>query len=255
MSVRATSVIRSIAKRVIPKAVRDWRWQRIQAHRKATLDALPVSERFNQIYTTGMWGRDESGAMSSGNGSRDEVIVGPYIAAMTALLTSLGGNVRLVDIGAGDFGVGSRLAPFVDHYTACDISSAIIEQNKRRFAAMANVQFVVLDAANSPLPSGDIVTIRQVFQHLSNDQIGAIVRKLAAFRYIVVTEVVPEPGFPENIDHPAGDTIRHGSGVDIAMPPFGLEFTDSRILCEVENTTRSVGGLIRTTLYIREPDA
>jgi hypothetical protein len=52
-----------------------------------------------------------------------------------------------------------------------------------------------LDAAGiEPLPQAELCLIRQVFQHLSNTQISAILTKLEVLPYIIVTEHQPSDG-------------------------------------------------------------
>jgi hypothetical protein len=78
-----------------------------------------------------------------------------------------------VDLGCGDFNVGSQLRPYCSEYVACDIVQSLIERNKLKFADRG-VEFRALDMASDPLPAGDVVFIRQVLQHMSNAQILAL---------------------------------------------------------------------------------
>ena len=117
---------------------------------------------------------------------------------------------------------------------------------------MANLRFEVLDIVRDPLPEGDVVFIRQVFQHLSNAHIAAVIRKLHRCPRWIVTEHLPAGSdFVANLDKHPGLNIRldapeaGGSGVVLTAPPFNIRPAGEQILCEVP----SYGGVIRTTAY------
>jgi hypothetical protein len=245
------SAARWVATRLLPKSFRQWRWQRIKARREAAISSLSLQQKFDRIYGAGWWGRQDDGSMSSGQGTRDYALVEPYVGALREFFRTLAEKPTLLDVGAGDFAVGSLIAPMVKHYRACDISSAIIAQNERRFSHLSNVEFGTLDATVEPLPEADIVSIRQVLQHLSNEQIAAIVPKLSAFKYAIITEEVPEGPFVPNVDHHSGFTTRlteSRSGVDLAKAPFHMPHRRATIVCELKNAV-PVAGLVRTTIY------
>mgnify|MGYP002479352461 CR=1 FL=1 len=103
--------------------------------------------------------------------------VEPYIKATSDFLSSLGAKPDVVDLGCGDFNVGSRLRPFCEKYVACDVAAPVVEVNREKFADL-DVGFRQLDIIESELPEGDAVLIRQVLQHLSNADIEKIVAKL-----------------------------------------------------------------------------
>lgn len=249
------SALKTLARKIVPPSIRNWRSDRINARSMSTVAALPLADKFDHIYRTGIWGRGEDGKMSSGEGSRDALVVAPYVAAVSSVLRQLPNGVRLVDIGAGDFSVGSQLLPDVGSYVACDISSLIVAQNRGRYQNEAKVEFRVLDATTDDLPAGDVVTIRQVLQHLSNAQVAAILPKLSAYAAIIITEAVPGTDFVANVDHQPGFSTRvieSGSGVDLAQAPFNLPHVAAQVLCEPATSLEEVGGRIRTTLYVTE---
>ena len=112
------------------------------------------------------------------------------------------------------------------------------------------MKFHCLNAIEDVLPEGDIIVIRQVLQHLSNDQILKVVDKCYKFDKWVVTDHLPSNSdFMPNLDISAGSGIRvlFNSGVVLSEPPFSISGYSSRILCEVPE----YGGVIRTTLYER----
>lgn len=228
------------------KSVADLRnfaeWKRYQG--------MSLQEIFSSVYREGRWGRsNESGwTFFSGTGSHDPAMYQPYLDAIAGLVARIGGKPDAVDLGCGDFNIGSRLRPLFGAYTACDIVPELIEVNCARFA-QSDVDFRCLDLSRDPLPSAEVVMVRQVLQHLANPEIAAFVRAIEGkCRYLVVTEHWPAmSSFPPNLDKPNGADIRLtiGSGVVLTAPPFNLQARLSERLCAVPET----GGLIVTTAY------
>ena len=107
----------------------------------------------------------------------------------------------------------------------------------------------MLDITADALPEGDVVFVRQVFQHLSNAAIAkAMAKIIARYKYLVLTEHVPAlAGFVPNADIATGAETRLmiGSGVVLTNPPFNLRATAERTLCE----SSQFNGLIKTVVY------
>jgi hypothetical protein len=202
------------------------------------------SEVFSTIYRKKLWGGRLSLGSCSGSGSRDPAVVAPYIEAVSGFLREIG-SPSVIDIGCGDFHVSSQLVSYSGGYIGCDVVDFVIAQNRRKHP---RVEFRVLDAVSDELPAGDVVLIRQVLQHLSNQQVSMILPKLCRYRYAVVTEHLPGfADFVPNLDKAAGPDHRvsFGSGLVLTDPPFNLRARRIRVLCEVAE----FGGLIHTTLY------
>ncbi|HSE46952.1 MAG TPA: class I SAM-dependent methyltransferase [Gemmatimonadales bacterium] len=119
----------------------------------------------------------------------------------------------------------------------------LIERNRRMFVR-DNLTFRAIDAVTDPLPPGDLVIVRQVFQHLRNDQIQAILRKFARYRTWIISEHGPSSSFVPNLDILSGPDTRLsvGSGVVITQEPFPVRPRHSQVLSEVHVK----GGVIRT---------
>jgi hypothetical protein len=137
----------------------------------------------------------------------------------------------VVDGGCGDFSVGSRLAPSFERYLALDVSSRIIELNRRRYAdwSAKGVRFEIADMTSATLPTADLVLIRQVLQHLTNAEIEKILQNLQSsqWRRALITEHVTDPDGNQrpNLDlpsHTARTRLYLGSGVFLDKPPFSL---------------------------------
>jgi hypothetical protein len=155
---------------------------------------------------------------------------------------------NVVDIGCGDFFVGSQIRKLCGSYTACDIVEPLIAFNKAKYKLL-NVNFRVLDLTKDELPDGDVLFIRQVFQHLSNEQIKMALPQISkTYKYFVLTEHLPaHKSFTPNLDFPTGPNIRLDidSGIVLTARPLNLKVQDERILCEAPQ----MGGIVRTILY------
>jgi hypothetical protein len=235
-----------LLKAVVPRSWREARHRRAAARADEPFAGRPPAEVFEAVYRERVWGGSGDADFYSGEGSHDPEIVGPYVAAVSEFLRSLPAKPRAVDLGCGDFNVGSRLRPLCSEYVACDIVPSLIERNRRVFADR-DVEFRALDMAAEPLPAGDVVFLRQVLQHMSNEQIARVLPKLAQYRWAVITEHVPgHPGFTPNLEKPPGPGIRvaHGSGIVLAAPPFSFRARSERELCRIEKV-----GTIRTVVY------
>jgi SAM-dependent methyltransferase len=199
---------------------------RIARRRMRALANLSIEEAFDQIYERGTWSGG-SGELSGG-GSYGRV-ADEYLAFLTAFIKEH--DVRSVlDIGCGDFNIGARIAPQVARYFAFDVSARIIDLNKSRFASMSNVEFRQVNACTEPLVKTDLVTVRQVLQHLTNAQIEMILKNIerTAPKFALIAEHLSEQtrSFRPNLDlpsHSADTRVALGSGVVLSAPPFSKE--------------------------------
>src|ERR1700733_6137029 len=149
----------------------------------ATGNVEPASDSledvFAHVYRERLWGVPNPWNRTrffSGPGSHEAAIVKTYVAAVKRFVRSRPG-MDAVDLGCGDFNVGRRIRNCFKKYPACDIVPELIQHNERAFAQM-NVDFRCLNISDDPLPRGDIVFLRQVLQHLSNEQIARVACKL-----------------------------------------------------------------------------
>jgi hypothetical protein len=250
------SLLRSAVRRILPSDI----VAAYDGYRRAKLSRrnqrLTTEEVFTDIYLNSRWG-GQPGAFCSGDGSHEMAIVSPYVAKITAELDRIGArSMTAIDLGCGDYSVGRQLSPSCGRYIGVDIVKALIAHNQAAFSGL-NVSFRHANIIEDALPDGDICFVRQVLQHLSNDQIAAVVPKLNKFRWCFVTEHHPSPGrlLRPNDDKPHGDTIRisRGSGVFLDEPPFNIPAARYRLLLEVPGILRidgEDGGMIRT--YVLE---
>lgn len=214
-----------------------------------------VADIFTEIYKENMWG-GTPGAFYSGDGSLDANST-VYVEKVAAFISNH--NIRSVlDIGCGDFTVMSKiLAKTAVDYTGVDVVDELIKHHQQHYAN-DRTRFITLNAIDDPLPPADLVTIRQVLQHLSNEQISTILGKLKAFKYAIITEhmllggaVIP------NIDKIPGPHVRNRvySSVFLEAPPFNVQH--AQILFEYRMDERIKGRLhpavLRTYLITIDP--
>lgn len=215
--------------------------------RKRIKKPWPTKDAMKQVYEMKLWG-DNGSDFYSGTGSHHPDIVSPYLEALISFFTSFVPPLTVCDLGCGDFNIGKELVKYTKKYIAIDIVSELIEHNKKKFR-QENLEFACLDIAVDNLPFGDCAVIRQVLQHLSNDEIKSIVDKLIHFRYVILTEHVPKGGFVPNKEIISGQGIRlkKQSGVDLLAAPFNFKVKEEKQLLSVISDDSN--GVIVTTLY------
>lgn len=185
---------------------------------------------FTQIYRNFVWGE------GSGQGSTDKVIVKEYIDSISTFLESFDKKPKIVDLGCGDFNVGSKIVKYSSEYIACDIVEFVVEQNKKKYSDL-DVNFLVLDITSDKLPKGDVAIIRQVLQHLCNEDIVNIVKKLYdTYQYVIVTEHIPGKEFVSNVDISSGNGTRIciNSGIILTEEPFSLKVKDQKVIGSIQ---------------------
>ena len=190
----------------------------------ATKDAM------SQVYELNLWGKNTTD-FYSGEGSHNPEIVNPYIKVVTEFLTSFKKPITVLDLGCGDFNVGKQLVKYTEKYIAVDIVPDLIQRNKENFKA-DNLEFRCLDISKDKLPKGDCAIIRQVLQHLSNAEVQNIANKLTSYKYIILTEHLPNGVFEPNKDIISGQGIRlkKQSGIDLLKPPFNFKVAEKKEL-------------------------
>ncbi|MBQ9433757.1 MAG: class I SAM-dependent methyltransferase [Synergistaceae bacterium] len=162
----------------------------------------------------------------SGPGSHTDSYVSPYCELIKTFLTEHPDVKHVVDFGCGDFNVASKFISDKINYTGVDIVKEMIISHQKNFAS-EHVNFMCLDIVDDALPDGDMCLIRQVLQHLSNDDITKVLAKLKKYRYSMITEhVTPKAKATAlNADILTGphNRINFLSGVYLDEAPFSLE--------------------------------
>jgi len=221
------------------------------ARRRRRQRGQTVKEVFTQIYADNVWG-GRPNEYVSGQGS-NQLHAAQY-AEMARRFISHKGLTTVVDLGCGDFVVGRRLQMEGVNYVGVDIVDELIAHNQREFGG-PQTRFLCLDIIADELPPGELCLIRQVLQHLSNAQILAILQKVTAYPYVLITEHYPAPRAKTipNKDKPAGGDIRtlDHSAVYLDQPPFNL--TPVALLLEVEVDQNNLPGETLRTFLVEHP--
>ena len=214
---------------------------------KKRKEPWPTKDAMEQVYNMKLWG-DNNTPFYSGTGSHNPEIVEPYIEVLRTFLKSFKSPLTVCDLGCGDFNIGKSLVKYAKKYIAVDVVEDLIAYNKQQFNA-DNLEFRCLDLATDALPSGDCVLLRQVLQHLSNAEVQSILNKLKAFKYVIITEHLPQGEFVPNKDIISGQGIRlkKKSGLNLLISPFNFEVKKENQL--LSSTSKKYDGVIVTTLY------
>jgi len=133
------------------------------------------SALFRLYYRTNYWGDPRT---ASGDSSRPE-----RAAATKGLLQHIidrNQYIKILDIGCGDFCWGSALRlPPTCQYIGLDIVPEVIEANSRLYGSPPKIQFRVSDATVDTLPEADLVLIRDLFIHLEDEEVQAVLRAVS----------------------------------------------------------------------------
>lgn len=246
-----TSSFRRV-KQVVRSAIPATLWhkitlKRVERTRRSNLEKS-TQQVFTEVYAKNLWG-GETGEFYSGSGS-DTHMAEPYIQLIRSFIQE--NDVRtVVDLGCGDFRIGRHIAEVAETYIGIDIVESLIERNRVEFGSQ-QIAFLCLDVINDELPQGDLCLIRQVLQHLSNQQIKEVLSKIKQYRYAIITEHYPASsvaGAP-NIDKPHGPDTRlyNNSAVYLDQPPFNVPGVQTLLVVEDPQYLIAKGQTLRTML-------
>ena len=166
-----------------------------------------ISEVFDKIYRLGIWGG------GSGIGSNPNAAKGYMLYLQDFLKNNAIRSV--VDVGCGDW----QFSRFIDwgdvNYLGIDVVHSVIADNLRDFSQV-NRQFICSDLTveTDVQPSGDLLLLKDVLQHLSNQNAAQLLELTSRFKFSLITNAYA----PENTDCQNGDT----RPLDIRQPPFNL---------------------------------
>lgn len=207
----------------------------------------PTKAAMEQVYEMKLWGSNNADYYS-GEGSHNPEIVNPYIKVVQSFLSSFETPVSICDLGCGDFNIGKKLVEYSKSYIGVDIVSSLIDYNKKHFINKKLI-FHTLDIAVDELPNANCVMIRQVLQHLSNNEVMSVVQKLYKYQYIILTEHIPNGKFEPNKDIISGQGIRlkKKSGIDLLASPFYFKVKEEKKILSINLPNNK--GLIETVLY------
>jgi SAM-dependent methyltransferase len=217
--------------------VRLWVLPRIHS----TYKNLSVADTFRSIYRSKAWG-DNGEPFCSGGGSRG-LISEQYCVFVNKFIRDH--QVQsIVDLGCGDFAVARQIVEASGvRYTGIDVVPELIEHNETTVHD-PRVSFQCADITTDALPAADLCLLRQVLQHLSNDEIKRVLANLQSFSQVLISEDVPVHPKSFNRDKPHGPDVRscYGSGVYVEHHPF------SRPVSGLWELPLGDGSILRTVL-------
>lgn len=190
---------------------------------------------FTRIYESIPW--DEDGFPASGS---QFDITKEYVAFLQNFLQE--NEIRtVVDLGCGDWAFSKHIDWGGIQYTGIDIVKFVVQRNERLFGKQ-NIRFIHADAIETDLPEADLLICKDVFQHLPNQDIFAILKQKRKFKHCLFTDFI---GLERSI---VNNDIRTGSYhfIDLSKPPFSLEGKE---------IFRFSTGIHKSTFYIKRPEA
>ena len=152
---------------------------------------------FSKIYAEDSWGR------GSGPGSNPDVLA-DYRAFLERIVRL--NNIRtVVDVGCGDWQF-SRFVNFGQaQYLGLDLVDSVVAANNAAYGS-DRVEFKRAPADPNEIPSGDLIIMKDVLQHLPDEQI-MVYREIirSKFRYALITNSRRKGDDPVNIDIQPGE--------------------------------------------------
>lgn len=191
-----------------------------------------VATTFKNIYSDKRWGGKENEKYNSGAGSEDDISINFIEFASKYLIEN---NIKsIVDLGCGDFRVGSKIITNqIEKYIGVDVVDDLIQHHQKNYSNN-KVSFVCLNIIEDNLPEADLCIIRQVLQHLSNEQVKKILEKTRHYKHLIICDHIPGGEFTPNKDkkHGADIRLKQNSGLVFNENPFNenLKIVDTFIL-------------------------
>jgi hypothetical protein len=115
--------VKRLIKKLTPPSLLKWKDHFQLKWISKTYSNMSTKQAFSKIYEDGAWGRSYDGThkFHSGTGSHSDIVVRTYVEAVEKLLLSFHPKIDVVDLGCGDFSVGSKVRKQCNNYVACDI--------------------------------------------------------------------------------------------------------------------------------------
>ncbi len=187
----------------------------------------PATSVFDEIYESGVWGRNESGQGSSGEGSTEQVT-----RAYRAFLENLIREERIgsvVDAGCGDWEFSQYIDWGEASYLGIDVSSVVLKRVDTLYAG-PKIRFQQGSLVEE-LPPADLLIVKDVLQHLTNQDILQFIRanlRPERYRIAVLTNDRDARYSANNEQIPRGGY----RGLDLSRTPFKLEGLEDHQLFE-----------------------
>ena len=144
---------------------------------------------FARIYKLNSWG------LGSGHGSLPNVTEGYRKFVQSFMLENE--VITVVDFGCGDW----QFSRFMDwskvDYLGLDVVDEVVQKNQRKHGSK-NVRFQLTPARFSDVPTGDLLLVKDVLQHLPTNIIHSFMAEVVPrFRFALITNCI-EPASQRN---------------------------------------------------------
>ena len=141
---------------------------------------------FNKIYDCNSWG----GKSRSGPGS-DPQNTQSYIRFVNQWLTKHPECESIVELGCGDWATTRLINLSTQHtYLGMDIVDSVVNANNALFQS-ESIKFECSDFLTQIPPIADLLLIKDVLQHLANDNVKLFLQKiLPRYKYAIITNDV-----------------------------------------------------------------
>lgn len=141
---------------------------------------------FKEIYDRNSWG----GKSRSGPGS-DTQNTHNYIRFVNEWLAKHPECESIVELGCGDWATTRLINLSTKHtYLGMDIVNGVVKANKELFLT-ESIRFECSDFLVQIPPAGDLLLIKDVLQHLANDNVNLFIKKiLPLYKYAIITNDV-----------------------------------------------------------------
>lgn len=154
--------------------------------RKGSVLDKPAVDVFGAIYRDNIWGNPESrsgwGSTLTGSNGTER------IREELAQLMSEFRIASIVDVPCGDFNWFRTVDLGRAHYLGVDIVPEIIERNKMKYGS-AHIQFEQGDLSAWIPPAADLIIVRDLLIHLTNEQARQCLRNVtrSKAKYLLVS--------------------------------------------------------------------
>lgn len=169
-------------------------------------------QAFETIYENNDWGA------GSGPGSHPYFTI-EYRAFLQRFL-ALNDVRSVVDIGCGDW----QFSRFIDFgaasYLGLDVVRPVVERNRTVYGS-SRVRFDLMPDRLADVPSGDVLLIKDVLQHLPDPDVFEILNELVPrFRFALITNSFEKVDTSKNID-----LSQHGAFrcLDLTSSPYNVD--------------------------------
>ena len=185
---------------------------------------IKAEERLLRRFISRTFGGGDQ-AYYSGEGSHKNEYVEPYSQMIQKFIEEK--NIsKIVDLGCGDYNVASHwISPKIT-YIGIDIVQEMVDHHNLKYGN-DRISFQCLDIVEDELPDGELCLIRQVLQHMSNEEVAAVLKKVEKYKYVIITEHVIKKCLATkyNVNKAHGNQIRirENSGLYFDEPPFDLQ--------------------------------